>query len=508
MSSASTPPLRKQAVLRDRLFVPGEYVTEAMLDYYKSEVVVGESPILDEWSKPTGKTEKIFDTINHYQINYLSQDKIIYSFNRGDMARMRQIFHDFEIIDERIDEPMKAKLKIRFPTGKNWRKYQPDAIEAMLQHDYGMLKAPPRSGKTLMIAANICLERQKSIIFAHQTDLLVQLYDTFCEYTNLLDLQTPGNPIVGFAETIEDFDNLDVVLCTKQTFDHISNKPMLGAIQKMFGSVYIDEVHFMAADVYSKLINRFWAKTRRGVTATPKRKDGLNVVAEGVLGDLIHEIHASEVNQAPVEVMRVNTGLKLALKNFTKILNVLAESKSRNELIVRHMVADVKAGRTIIAVTDRKQHQKLLQELLAKQGIACELFNGSTNNKKTRKKILNRIRNKEVPILLSMRSMTTGLDIPCADTFYNLMPSSNAVKEGEYMGEGGYQQQCTRVRTEYPGKTKCFIKDFVDSFGAAYNCWNERRKTYDLIGATVLRMKDDEPEVNPMFSMDDGLGGL
>lgn len=502
MSQNSTP-FKKRAVLRDRLFVPGEFVTEAMLEEYKSEVVVGEAKSLIEDEEP----EIIHETINHYQLHYVSNDSIVYSFNRGDLAKMYRLFHDFEITDERVMVPMGARLKIKFPPGKTWREYQPDAIDALMITEYGCLKAPPRSGKTLMMAATICAERQKTIIFAHQTDLLVQLYDTFCEFTNLLDLQTPGNQIVGFADTLEEFHRFDVVLCTKQTFDHITNKGMLPSVQLIFGSVWVDEAHFVSADMYSKLINRFWAKTRRGVTATDHRKDGLEVIANEIIGPTVHEITPAQVNQAPMEVFRINTGVKLASRNFTKILTTLARSKKRNELIVREMVEDVRAGHIVIAVTDRTEHQDILHEMLFAHGISSELFNGSTNNKALRKKTLNMIREKKTPVLLSMRSMTTGLDIPCADVFYNLLPSANAVEGGLHQGEGGYEQQCTRVRTDFPGKKKCYVKDFVDRFGISYACWNARRKTYDKIGAYIHRIQDDEPEQYSMLTMDDGLGG-
>lgn len=500
--SATSP--RKIAILRDRLFVSGEFVTEEMLLAYQSELSIGTAPGQDP---ETGETilVPIKETINHYQIQYMSADQVLYSFNRGDLNKLYRVFKDFEIIDERMNEPMRSKLKIRFGEGKGWREYQPDAIEALIQHDYGLLKAPPRSGKTLMMAATICMERQKTIIFAHQTDLLVQLYDTFLEFTNLSDLQAPGTPVVGFAESIEDFDNLDVVLCTKQTFDHYVNKGMLPIIQKMFGSVWIDECHFLAADVYSKLINRFWAKTRRGVTATPHRKDGMDVVTEGIIGDTVHTITPEQVKQVPIEVFKINTGVKLREKNFTKIQTVLAENDLRNRLIVDHMKRDVVAGHIIIAVTDRKDHQQEISNLLKEAGIACELFNGDLGaNRPLRKKILNRIRNKEVPILICMRGMTTGLDIPCADMFYNMLLSSNAVKEGEWMGEGGYEQQCTRIRTDYPGKTKGLIRDFVDDFGVAYSCWKERKKTYAKLGALIHKSEDATPSF-AMMSMDDGL---
>lgn len=503
MSDLNSSPQQKVAILRERLYVPAEFVTEEMLIPFQYKLEVGEDP---ETKEP------IYDEYNHYSLQFLNADKAMYVFNRGNMDLIRQVFRGFQIIDERISVPMQNKLKIKFQNGKSWREYQPDAIDAMVNHEYGLMKAPPRSGKTLMIAAAICLEREKTLVFAHQTDLLEQLYDTFLDFTNLLELQTASNPVVGFANDIQDFEKLDVVLCTKQTFDHLSNKHMVPLIQKMFGSLYVDEVHFTAAEVYSKLINRFHAKNRRGVTATPKRKDGLDIVIDGVMGPVIYTITPEQVKQAPMEVTRINTGLKLKnLSSFHKLLKVLVESKGRNKLIVDTMEQDVRAGHILIAVTDRKEHQRILHQLLKERGIESVLFNGTLTDRAKRKQLLNRVRNKEVPVMIAMRNMTTGLDIPCADVFYNLLPSANAVSSGEHAGEGGYEQQCTRVRTPYEGKLKCYVRDFVDDNGVAYACWAERTKTYNKIGATLMRIKqDDVPEFSTYFAgmADDGLGDL
>jgi superfamily II DNA or RNA helicase len=487
---------RKKALLRERLYVNAEFVTESMLHEFTEQIEVGE----DAHTK-----EKIYQYYNHYVYNQTTPDEGMYVFNRGDMNKVRTVFSDFEIIDERLSVEMRHPLKIKFQTGYDWRPYQPDAIDAFLQSDHGLLKAPPRSGKTLMIAATICLEREKTIVFAHQTDLLEQLLDTFYNFTNLEELEEKtGQKIVGFAKDVSDFDELDVVLCTKQTFDHLNNKTLQVAVQRMFGSVYIDEAHFLGADAYSRLINRFQAKSRRGVTATPIRKDGLDVIIKGVVGPVVYEIPVEQVPQVPMSVERINTGIKISYKTFSKILTALSESETRNKLIVERMVQDVQDGRTIVSVTDRKEHQDKLQKLLREKGIACELFNGRTNNRKIRKEILGKIRSKQVPILIAMRNMTTGLDIPSADVFYNLLPSANSVKDGIHEGEGGYEQQCTRVRTEYEGKKHCWVRDFVDNFGTAYACWNARKKTYNKIGARILKDKEEEQsEYNKFLAMND-----
>lgn len=488
MSSQST---NKVAFLRDRVYVSLEHVTDEMLEAYQTQIEVGVDPYTQE---------PLYQTLAHYEQFRLSSTEGMIAFNRGDMRKIPIIFKDFQILDQRVQVPMKAPLKIVFPEGKDWREYQPDAIDAMASHEFGLLQSPPRSGKNLMITGTICLQQQKTIVFAHQTDLLLQLHDTFEEFTNLKELQKrTGEKIVGFAETWEDFDRLDVVLCTKQTFDHIDNKRWAAIMQQKFGSVFVDEAHYVGGDVYSRLINRFWSYYRQGVTATVHRKDGLDAIVEGIIGPVIHKIERASVGQVPMEVTIIPTNIK-AGGGFAAMLTTLSENEARNNFILGWMRKDVEAGHTIIAVTDRKQHGIELSRALGELGIPSVVFNGNVQDRNLRKNVLDAIRTGKAKVMIGMRGMTTGLDVPRADCFYNLLPSANAVKKGEHAGEGGYEQQCTRVMTPFEGKTKALVRDFVDDFGMAYACLKQREKTYNRLGATIIRERGSDRYKKPVVT--------
>jgi superfamily II DNA or RNA helicase len=471
--------LNPKALLTDRLYVNEAYVTDDMLSEYEVPFMIGTDPYTKE---------PIYSKICHYERIQISHDESMIAFNRGDLDKMQRVFSNFEIVDQRISIPMKASLKIRFNPGKSWRSYQPDAVMAMTEKEHGILEAPPRSGKTLLIAAAICMNREKAIVFAHQTDLLLQLFDTFEEFTNLNEIKTSHCPVVGFPESMEDFETLDVALCTKQTFDNIINRSKARVVQKLFGAVYVDEAHYVGGEVYSQLINRFHSRIRQGVTATPRRKDNLHIVVDGILGGIIHKITRSEIGCVPMEVTTISTDVTLPKKDtqFVRALSYLSQHEARNELILGWMQKDVSEGHRIIAVTDRKPHGVYLRDKLRERGIVAEVFNGTVSDRHLRKKILGGIRHGDTKVLIVMRGMCTGLDIPAADCFYNLLPSANSVaEEGEYEGGGGYEQQCTRVLTPHPGKKCGIVRDFVDNCAIGYATLGRRKKTYTKLGAVV-----------------------
>jgi superfamily II DNA or RNA helicase len=72
--------------------------------------------------------------------------------------------------------------------------------------------------------------------------------------------------------------------------------------------------------------------------------------------------------------------------------------------------------------------------------------------------------------------MTTGIDIPRATVFLNLLPTAN--------GPSYYQEFC-RVRTPNGGKDKAFIIDFVDDHPIAVACSKTRRKVYEKEGFKI-----------------------
>ncbi len=485
---------RPKIYLRDRLYVPAEYVTEDMLLAYEDTIPLGKDLV-------TG--EEITETIQHYQREEILRDDLQYAFNRGDIDKIYRIFGErFQIVDERVSVDMIHDLQIVFPEGKFWRDWQPDAVSAMLSREDGLLKAPARSGKTLMVTAVICADRQKSIIIAHQTDLLVQFLSTFEEYTNLLELRKQtGSRIVGIAEDWDDFDDLDVVLCTKQTFDHFKNKMKLPYIQRLFGAVFVDEAHMAPAEMYSMLVNRFWAKRRQGGTATPERKDGLHVVVAQILGPIVHEIRRDSIGRVPGYVQYHMSPLTMKKgMGWVKLLSYLAKSDTRNQMIADLMKADVEAGHFILAVSDRREQINSIRDKLASYNISCHLFTGDLVNKAKRLAILQDLREGRVPVLLAMRSMTTGLDVPRVDTFYNLLPTANAVGEGDNQGEGGYEQQCSRPATQFPGKTHYMIRDIIDNIPICWGCLKSREKTYRLMGVQFKNKQEKkEPSQRELF---------
>jgi superfamily II DNA or RNA helicase len=74
-----------------------------------------------------------------------------------------------------------------------------------------------------------------------------------------------------------------------------------------FGFVCLDECHHATAETYNKILNRFSARYRVGVSATPD-KTGDFELARMVLGPIIHTTHPHEVtNLIKPRVVKIPT---------------------------------------------------------------------------------------------------------------------------------------------------------------------------------------------------------
>lgn len=215
----------------------------------------------------------------------------------------------FKIIDIRNEGKSFRKLGLKFYK-KNLYKYQKKVERKLNEVDHGILKSAPRTGKTVM-AANLVLDLQvKTLILAHQEDLIKQFIGTFYsedpQFTNIADKEKfDGRQYVKWCKTYEDFKKHPICLATYQTFLSKGGRKMLMKVRDLpFGLLLVDEVHRAGAAGYASVVNNMRAKRRIGLTATPKRKDGLHCLpydaivstdtGDAKIGDVVTGIHKAE----------------------------------------------------------------------------------------------------------------------------------------------------------------------------------------------------------------------
>lgn len=180
-------------------------------------------------------------------------------------------FDDYKIVDKRTKCQIDKRIKFLSPL----RDYQITIQKEWLTAKHGIIKAPPRSGKTIT-SLSICIALgQRFAIIADQKDFLDNFKEELEQHSNILQVQEKaGKPIYGFLKTKEDFYNYQIGFVTYQSFISDKNgKKKLKWLNENFGTVWFDECHRGNAEQYATFINNVHSRYKGGCTATPERKD-------------------------------------------------------------------------------------------------------------------------------------------------------------------------------------------------------------------------------------------
>ncbi len=375
-------------------------------------------------------------------------------------------FDDFKIVDKRtlapFDYPIKFTAKLR--------PVQEELEAAFMRRKYGMIVAPPRTGKSITML-KICLNLgQRTIFMANQYEFLTQIRDHICgnekegipKCTNLPELEKKyGKKLYGFPKTDEDFNNFQFIFMTYQAFISEKNgKDRLRKILHNFGTLAVDEVHKSNSKCFAKTVSAIRTRYRLGCSGTLERKDGKQFIAEAIIGPVSAktEIGALKptvyVHHTPLEGRHYQPGKGA----WQYCMRYISKHKKRNEMIVERVVKDLKNGHNILILTQFRDHVTVLQQMIneAWGKHICNEFTGGQGKKnlQIRADTLKAAKEGKIRVVVGIRQMMQlGLNVPAWSCLYEVMPISN---------KPNLKQETSRICTPKEGKRAPIIRMFVD----------------------------------------------
>ena len=368
-----------------------------------------------------------------FQYDTFAEELDRYRFPRGNLAKLRSLFSDFEIEDKRVTVPFTHKLRF---TGTLYDE-QKELVHKWLQRGYGLIQAPPRSGKTVMMTSLICKLKQRTLMLAHLEDLCHQLEETIRRFTNVNELeQECGEKLVGVLDEWTDW----FPIATLSTYQCLAVSPrgqrVLHERRNDFGLVMADEVHRVKTEYYRGVVETTTAAYRCGVTATPTRKDGMHVVVADTLGPVV-AIGRGE--QLPVRYSWEQTTFQVApFQNWSTLWNRLTASKTRDKQIALRIVQDVQEGHFVLVTTERLKHLDALKLAIQKldPDITVGLLSGKTKDRESFRAAAKR---GDYQVVIAMnRIVELGYNIPRWSCFHNTLPMAN---------RQNWYQRISRIRT-------------------------------------------------------------
>lgn len=195
-----------------------------------------------------------------------------------------------------------------------------------------------------------------------------------------------------------------------------------------YGLVLIDECHHCASETIANVLKEVKARYVYGVTATPKRGDGLEKINYMLIGHIRYSYTAKE--------KAMEQGIQhLVYPRFTRTVSprgvingkmhpneaydIIHHNDIRDEQIIEDIKNCVSAGRTPVVLSRYKDHSEKLYERLKDYADHVFLMTGN-NSKKEHKKILeqmHQVDKAESLILIATGSLVgEGFDFPRLDT--------------------------------------------------------------------------------------------
>lgn len=380
-----------------------------------------------------------------------------FSVPRGAVKILKHHIEDITWKDERVSFPTVGEIPFKLTT----RDYQAEAIQKLIKAVQGHATVPCGGGKTILALGAVATLGQPAIILVHTKDLMEQWQD---EIRTCFENAQVGT--IGDGKR----DIMPMTVATIQTLSGMKPDDIMD-IGKLFGICIIDEAHHTPADTFRKVLGGMPAKYRFGLTATPKREDGLTMMMDMSIGNQVYEVsHGYLIDNSYLLMPRViplRTGISPGGDDYAKMIRGLADSQERNQKIAKLVSSE--NGHSVLVISGRVEHCKNIGAVLQLAGIDAEVMHGKSG-KKHRRDVLDRFRNRKLNVLVSIDKLANEyLNVPCLERIVLATP---------IRASGQTIQRIGRLMRPFPGKADPVLYDLIDNHRIAKNQWVERRRAY------------------------------
>ena len=346
-----------------------------------------------------------------------------------------------------------ADLPVQMGQTIELRDYQQEAIDnlkkmredgktiALLYHATGV-------GKTITAITDAKAVGGRTLFLVNALKLASQAKDTFAKVW-------PEATLGEYTGSQKDVSQT-VIFATVQSI----SKDLERFSPTDFDYLIVDECHHAAANTYQKIFTYFHPKFILGLTATPERSDGEDMLE--LFQNVAHKMDLKTAVErgilVPIRCVRVKTNIDLTdvRINGIKYNSQDLESKlfipGRNQLIVDTYLKYVNGKKTVIFCAS-VDHAAEIAKLLRDNGVKAEAVSGR-DWVEIRDKILKDYETESTNVLCACDLLNEGWDSPHTTVLFMARPT---------MSKTIYMQQLGRGTRRCPGKDDLLVIDFVDN---------------------------------------------
>ncbi len=345
--------------------------------------------------------------------------------------------------------------------------YQLQALDAAKNTDCGILRVATGGGKTLISALIAAHLGKRAIIYVIGKDLLHQIRafyqtifdqpigivgDGLCEIhdINVASVWTIGVALGMKKNIITDTAN-DESKVDPSKYKEIRDMLKTSKVH------IIDECHLAACDTVQKISKVINPEHIYGMSASPFRDDGKEMLIECVLGSTVLDISASYLIKndylvRPIikflEVPKIR-GLPKQWKSVYK--QYIVENDTRNSLIIDWAEKLVDKGYQPLILYSSIAHGKYLFDEIS-QKVPCALLSGKDSSE-ARNDAKEKLEKREIKCIVASKIFDIGVDLPSLSGLIIASGGKSSVRAYQRIG---------RVIRKYPGKKVSAVIDFLD----------------------------------------------
>lgn len=351
------------------------------------------------------------------------------------------------------------------------REHQIRILEAATKNRKGIIRATTGAGKTLCAALITAKFNKPTIIYVIGLDLLQQFHDLFssifeeeigfigagrCEIKriNIASIWTIGKALGLKDKDIVEDDEIN----TSEDYKEDNKAKIIEMLTNTKVHIF-DECHTIGCATIKEIYNTIDPEYIYGMSATPYREDGTDLLVNGILGEQIINVSASELIEKGLLVQPVikfvsvpkMSGLSQA-KYPTVYKEYIVENAERNALILKETKSLIDKGYKVLVLFKQINHGKILLELFDKEKINCQMLYG--NDKLERRTEVKEIMmNGDIDVILASTIYDLGVDLPILNALVLCGSGKSTVRCLQRVG---------RVIRQHPEKKFVAVVDFFD----------------------------------------------
>lgn len=353
------------------------------------------------------------------------------SIPRGFIGRLLRFCKEQQI-EYTLGDQRKKIEPVRFKGAITLREYQIPAQEAAAKKDFGIIVAPPGSGKTVLSLAIIKDKQQPALILVHRKQLADQWMERIESFLGISKKE------IGRIGQGKNKPGKHITVAMIQSMEKALDSPEFSELMNAFGTIIIDECHHIPAETYQRVIEKLNSYYMYGLTATPFRKynDGKLIFIH--LGEIIHEVKAPEVkNQSGTQIIIRETDLfvpfNIKTDKFETLFKILIHDSVRNQLILNDVVSQLNTGKKAVIITERKEHITSIQQYLKQHYDTIALSGEDSDlNKKSKWAAINK--GDFQALITTGQYFGEGTDIQNIECLFLVYPFAFEGKLIQYVG--------------------------------------------------------------------------